>query len=665
MRAYQITFYSGSAMPDPSYKNVYWYPDVGTDSTDPFVGLNNERPYRFFDQNPAVSKYTFTPTSPIYVIGNSDTSFVLDVPTSGSFPSDPCYMAIRTTAVGASARYRYAFIMTRGTLDEKKVRYTCRFDLWTERFPELIDEQYSISRRHQDRYVDRTAATKVKLYNGLSDPIPESMVQGRKIVQAIDGLYSSKWSSGGTYLGHIIPIWVYWRLKTNVWYTKSGDAWIKRNVDLEGVDPTKSALPVIARCVGVFVVKNNDPTSCTYYPIDYVLNSSGTQMTGYMGDKQIETFAFSNPYIAQAFVSTIPPFKCSYPKATTNFNVKIEDSFFDTCLIYDNTTNTPTRIGTGDDGALVPVQGTFVGFYGSPNHSRVPSGTSEYATLTTNETTTFDDGYEPKIEESPYENVTFDAFGADLDISPNPANPKIRVRITKGAHRDLIFLSGNDEIHRMSGIAPSKTIDAMIETIDQWLVTAAQTHNNAEVWKGWNNLINTGSRMFQGAMSGRTISAVAPMATGMLGFMQQVETEAAFQKDMRNSPNSANVASESAVDNFPYLDLPILRKRVLPDGIKQKIMRFWHVYGYPDNRSDTIRNSITRESFVYIQATPHAPVRGLLPGQQTDFQTAIASGIWFNRIKTQTVHHGEDFGYYYSEIGENKATTTNSEVETE
>ena len=661
MRAYQITFYSGTAMPDPSYKNVYWYPDVGTDSTDPFVGLNNERPYRFFGHNPAVSKYTFTPASPIYVIGDSDTSFVLDVPTSGSFPSNPCYMAIRTTAIGTSAKYRYAFIMTRGTLDEKKFRYTCRFDIWTERFPELIDEQYSISRRHQDRYVDRTAATKVKLYNGLSDPIPESMVQGRKIVQAIDGLFSNEWSSGGTYLGHIIPIWVYWRLKTNAWYEKSGNNWVPRNNDLRGVDPVKSALPVIARCVGVFVVKNDNPTSCTYYPIDYVLNSSGTQMTNYMGDKQIETFAFSSPYISQALVSTIPPCKCSYPKSTINFDVKIEDSFFDSCLIYKSGTATPLRIGTDGDGALVPVPGTMVGFT-STHHDDVPSGTSEYVTLTTNETTTFDDGYEPKIEESPFENVTFDAFGADLDVSPNPANPKIRVRVTKGAHRDLIFLTGTDEIHRLSGIAPSKTIDAMIDTIDQWLVTAAQTHNNAEVWKGWNNLINTGSRVFQGAMSGRTLSAVTPMATGMMGFAQMVDTEAAFQKDMRNSPNSANVASESAVDNFPYLDLPILRKRVLPNDIKQKIMRYWHVYGYPDNRADTIRNSVTRESFVYIQATPNAPVRGLLPGEQTDFQTAIASGIWINRIKTATVHHGEDFGNYYSEIGENKATTTNSEV---
>lgn len=416
----------------------------------------------------------------------------------------------------------------------------------------------------------------------------------------------------------------------------------------------------MARCVGVFVVKNNDPTSCTYYTIDHVLNSAGTEKTGYMGDKQVETFSFSSPYISQALVSTIPPCKCSYPKATINFDVKIEDSFFDSCLIYDNTTNTPTRIGTDGDGALVPVRGTMVGFT-STHHDDVPSGTSEYATLTTNETTTFDDDYEPKIEESPFENVTFDAFGADLDVSPNPANPKIRVRVTKGAHRDLIFLTGNDEIHRLSGIAPSKTIDAMIETIDQWLVSSAQTHNNAEVWKGWNNLINTGSRMFQGATMGRTGPAVAPMVSGMMGFMQQVETEAAFQKDMRNSPNSANVASESAVDNFPYLDLPIIRKRVLPDGIKQKIMRYWHVYGYPDNRTDTIRNSITRESFVYIQATPHAPVRGLLPGEQTDFQTAIASGIWFNRIKTRTIHD-EDFRDYYTEIGENKATTTNSEV---
>lgn len=667
MRAYQITFYSGSAMPDPSYKNVYWYPDVGTDSTDPFVGLNNERPYRFFDQNPDVSKYTFTPASPIYVIGDSDTSFVLDVPTSGSFPSNPCYMAIRTTAIGTSAKYRYAFIMARGTLDEKKVRYTCRFDIWTERFPELIDEQYSISRRHQDRYVDISASPRVKLYNGLNDPIPEGMVQGRNEMTPVPGLFCQTYTDNQDKTHYLIPVWIYWRLSTRTVYQRTGTSpnysWALIDNEWYGIDPTKSAVPSICVCLGVYDVLG---TTVTFHRIADVLNHSGTKIGEYPNtDIRADLLAFSHPYIAQGIITTIPPFKYTLVANGSNYDVKITDTFYDQITVYNPGTaySGTYRFGTDDDGALVPPVGSFLGFIVySSNNGKIPPGEGVYITLTTNETNTFDDSYEPKIEESPFENVTFDAFGASLDISPNPGNPKIRLYHRLGVHRDFVFLTGTDEIHRMAGITPSFGLDSAIETIAQWLITSAQTHNNAEIWKGWNNLINTGSRMFQGATSGRTLSAVTPMAAGMMGFMQQVDTEAAFKKDMRNSPNSINIASDNGVDNLPFLDIPRLRRRRLPDDVKQKIMRYWHVYGYPDNRADTIRNSITRESFVYIQATPNAPVRGLLPGEQTDFQTAIASGIWFIRIKTATVHHGEDFGNYYSEIGENKATTTNSEV---
>ena len=649
-------------MPDPEYKNIYWYPDIGTNPLDPFTGNNNQRPKAFFDSNTAdVQKYSFTPESPIYCVGNNERAFVLDVPDNGSFPTAPVYMAIRTSPTTETAVYRYAFITSRAVLSDGKIRYSCMFDQWSEHFADLAPLEYSFIRRHQRRYVGSVDSTPLtKKYNGLNDPDPEGMVQGRKITLPVPGLFNSSFMVG-TSRHYLIPVWIYWRLSTSVIYNKNeNDAWVKRNNPLLGVDQTKSAVPIICFPLGIFEFESGSPTTYTFREISKLQRSDGTDISTVYSNNQTKILGFSHPYIVQGIISTIPPFDHTLVSDSGKYIVKIADTDYNGVEVATSS----IRIGTDDTGALVAPSGTILGIspgYGV-NYGRFLSGSSKNVTITDNSESAFDDSYEPKIEESAFEGTTFNAFGADLDVSPTPANPNTKLYFRVGAHWDFIFTSGNSttELHRFSGITPSFGLDSAIETIAQWLVTSAQTHNNAEIWKGWNNLISTGRESIAGSRAG-VGTALAPLASGMMGFVHDVQTEAARQKDMRNSPNSVNVVSSSGVDNFPFVDIPRIKRRVIPDEIKTKIMRYWHVYGYPDNSSGTITDSMIRTSFVYVQGAPRCPLRGLLPGEQDAIFSAIRSGTWIYRIKCR-IAHGTDFANYYSEINENKATVDNREV---
>ena len=206
--------------PDPTYKNLYIYDPSNAGSLSP-----NAVPYAFFgelriDQNTPIPKYDvpFPEGGTICPIGETEAGFTIEIPTDGDFPARPLYL-ILTTEIG----YRYAFIDSYTRTASTKIRCVARFDQWTEHFAELYgSSEWSFSRSHQRRYVDPSATPRVKVYNGLSDPAAEGMVQGTKQTIPLEVYGARKITRDGD-ARVLIPVWMYWRLASNtLWVLREG-----------------------------------------------------------------------------------------------------------------------------------------------------------------------------------------------------------------------------------------------------------------------------------------------------------------------------------------------------------------------------------------------------------------------------------------------------------
>lgn len=630
--------------PDPTYKNLYIYDPSNAGSLSP-----NAVPYAFFDelridQNTPIPKYDvpFPEGGTICPIGETETGFTIEIPTDGDFPARPLYL-ILTTETG----YRYAFIDSYTRTASSKIRCVARFDQWTEHFAELYaSAEWSFARSHQRRYINRFEPTRTKLYNGLSDPAAEGMVQGTEKVNPLT-VYGARKSPTADASGHIvIPIWLYWRLSTQEYYYKtsySGD-WTGPFA-LYGVDVPKFNVPTLATCLGII---DYDPTTelSSFRPTWKVLKSDNTVLTSPAGPPgsesettalvyALDTIHKGHPYIAQAYITTIPPFPVSLVFDSVNGlptvrrpQIKIESPY--------DTVRTPGdgwyyKIGqTSDDvpASLEVNPGTFIDFPISTFYS-FPTGSRQSYTVTSNtESTTYDPMSEPKIEESPYERTILSIYGAEIDVSPTPANPNITLKVTVGAHGDLVLYSGSTEIYRASGVCSQCGVDTSTSSLVSWLVSNYQTYQNSKLWKTINTAVGAGTSIMTGMVTGNVGAVLGGGIKAITGYGETLTGERARYADLAASPNATTLASDNAFDNFPFIDLPRIKKRTIPDAIKSRITAFWHIYGYPDNRVGTIADGLNRMDFHYLQASLVRAPAGLYPGEYTAIESALRSGVW-------------------------------------
>ena len=610
----------GPYAPDPTYKNIYDY------AVDPSISPN-ALPAYFFDHLVGLDKYDvpFPEGATICPIGETETGFTVEIPTDGDFPVRPLYL-ILTTETG----YRYAFIDSYTRTASSKIRCVARFDQWTEHHAELSQAEFTFTRRHQARYTEVNDTTVKKVYNGLSDPIPEGMVQGFKETVPVE-MFGAKTvtDEGVDYL--IIPVWFYQRLSTYTLYYYSDGNWVSR--PLVGVDPFKSAVPTIATFLGVNrvnpVTKEVKFLPCrrTFVPTADQ-PTRGTQPTL---DDLVYTIVRSHPYITQSYISTIPPFDCTIGIRSDHVSsfVTVNDDWFTANGEYIGD-GTQYRIGSDQAAnALIPQTGTFIGVLYSGDNLVYP-GDKKSITLrdVTLLKTSVVASYEPKIEESPYEGTTLHIFGAEIDISPTRAIGNVALVYFVGEHNDLYLTSDGTEIYRAQGICSQFGMDTATDSLSSWLTSNYNTFQNARLWKG----IGAGTSIFTSLITAIATGNFLPLVGVSIGagstIGQSYTGETAMRKDLQNSPNAATLSSDNAVDNMPLLDLPTIEKRTIPDDVKSRIMAFWHIYGYPDNKIGTIRDGINREKFHYMQGTLVRPPAGLYPGEYSSIESAIRSGVW-------------------------------------
>lgn len=651
----------GPYAPDPTYRNLYAYTCEDVAHTRP-----NAIPYRFFaalrkKDGTSVGDYMYTVPfdtgTTLYPIGESDTGFTVELPTDDGFPAKPLYMIV-TDSTGGTDVYRYAFIDGYQRTGSDKIRCACRFDQWTEHFTDLMDAEFTFSRRHQKRYVDRTAATRTRLFNGLVDPVPEGMVQGTtKTEPAL--VYGAKIATvADANLHTIVPLWLYWRLSTSDFFYKTtgaGDWGTARK--LLGIDVPKFAVPVLATCLGVI---DYDPQTelSAFRPTWKIYKSDNTLLTNcaedhYGGEtfdseraamvRALATLGKGHPYIAQSWVTTIPPFPITVdfaPKdgvgTVTRPIIKIADSHYNNVMTPGD--GNDYKIGqTSDDvpASLEVERGTFVNLpfvfdTTPPTYNPFPVGVRQSLTLFNHQQTgAFVDAYEPKIEESPYEGRKLLLYGAEIDISPTPANPSLTLHVTTGAHGDLVITSSGTEVYRASGVCSQYGVDAATDSLTSWLVSNYQTYQNAKLWKTIGTALGSGTAIIGGAITENPAMMIGGIKSAVTGIGEMITGENARYADLSASPNATTIASENAFDNFPFVDLPRIKKRTIPSAIKTSIMNFWHVYGYPDNKiGNMTTDAMLRESFSYVQGSIVNTLPGVYPGQISEILGALRSGAW-------------------------------------
>lgn len=640
IRSCRILF--GAYAPDPTYKNLYAYNTVLFDA------------YHFFDNCDAISKYDvpFATGAELYAVSETERGFTIDLPTDDGFPERPKYMIVDTSGTEGVTNYRFAFILSYQRNAEYKIRCVCTFDQWTEHFDELyFAAEMNFIRTHQKRYVDRTASPRVKIYNGLSDPIPEGMVQG-KLTEEPFLAFGAKWESNNTWF--VVPLWVYWRISNRDYYHKNPGQDFPNDPSgkVTGVDPMKSSIPVLAHCPAILMY--NPSTGKTRYYKATIEDTNRDDVTASPG--LVRVLTYSHPYIVQATISTIPPCAIRLPNTVTAGypDVRIDDSTFDSMIFSDGN----YRIGAD----MIPPVGTWIGFPNPGDSSMylVPEGKRSTYTVTTNtDSSTFDDAYEPKIEETAFEQKMLSIMGADIDVSPSPTNPGISFDFELGAHGDIIFKDGNgNEVYRLAGNSSMYGIDFATDSLASWMVSNFNTYQNARMFKQFNANLSSAGGFISSAASK---NAMGVIRSGMSPIYAQYEadlTERAMMKDMSNSPNATNVSSQNGVDHLPFVDLPRIKRRIIPSDIKSRIMRYWHIYGYPDNRNGHIElDAMTRENFNFVQGTFVRVPPGVYPAEISDIVSAFQNGVWIWQY-----HYNPLTGKYTTNRNSNLATLENKEV---
>ena len=624
IRSCRILF--GAYAPDPTYKNLYnitCYSTTGKTPAEIAYSFFDELSTSFLDYTP-IDRYDvpFATGAELYAISETERGFTVDLPTDDGFPERPKYMIVDTSVTEGVTNYRFAFILSSQRNAEYKIRCVCTFDQWTEHYSELMAAEMTFTRTHQKRYVDRTASPRVKIYNGLSDPIPEGMVQG-KLTEEPFLAFGAKWESNNTWF--VVPLWVYWRISNRDYYHKNQGADFPANPSgkVTGVDPMKSSIPVLAHCPAILMYKPSTGET-RYYPTT-IQNSDRNDVTTSPG--LVRVLTYSHPYIVQATISTIPPCSVNLPGTVTlgNPTVRIIDTAFDAMIFADGS----YRIGAD----MIPPVGTWIGFSNPGDSSMylVPKGTRTTYTVTTDtDSSTFDDAYEPKIEETAFEQKMLSIMGADIDVSPSPTNPGISFDFELGAHGDIIFKDGNgNEVYRLAGNASMYGIDFATDSLASWMVSNFNTYQNARMFKQFNTNISSAGGFVSSVASK---NAMGVIRSGMAPIYSQYEadlTERAMMKDMSNSPNATNVSSQNGIDHLPFVDLPRIKRRIIPSDIKSRIMKYWHVYGYPDNRTGKIgTDAITRQTFNFVQGGFLRDIPGVYPAEIADIVSAFRSGVW-------------------------------------
>ena len=640
MKIYALDLLRGKT-PDPYYKNLFWFADVcdpdATPSAITSATKNAIENIEGIEKTTIQILSTLQPDKIVYAIAETPTlcSIAIARPEIRSITelSDLAkYIIIHELqANGTTRTFSFWFVMNVSILSEGKFRLDLQRDEWASNWSAYIKTPIQFNRRHVRRWRRITPGVEsfAPVFNGLSDPVAESMVISKTHDEPAPVFGSSKVTIPG--VGDVRPVmlWRYIRFNTTHFYHKEGTTY--QGLTRPAVIELPHNIPSCAYPLGI--IYRADDTSKTYFrPFQKVQDGSTTHDIDFA-----EVVGYTSPYIVDSFITTRPPRPFTWDNYTTGGNTYLRAK----PVMTDDTTapvvynDNYVTYGTFPPTEDYKLPGGMVYRVSTANNSTARESFADSFTLS-QDATEFP-GSETKIFEAPYSSKVLKIGSAKIDVSPAPGRETVTVEIPCKLGTSIIIKGDGKEIAEVPGWWAGMQIDTMNSAIEEWLIANRNTY---EMGKNL-QVVNTLTGFVKGIATENYGGAAASIMSGV----QEAARGEARIKDLTNTPNSTTLPTANGFDNLPFVDHPLLAITETIDEAKTKILQFWKRYGYPDNTTAAMVDAITRDEFVYMQGTPILPTPGILPPRQSWFNGAIGSGVYLWRIHdeggTLTTTYGE------------------------
>lgn len=626
MKIYALDLLSGKT-PDPYYKNLFWFPDVCDPSSATPLPSQTRTAIESIE---GVTKTTIQllstlePDKTVYAIAETPTVCSLTIARSEirsiSELSDMAkYIIIHELqANGATRTFSFWFVMNISILSEGKFRVDLQRDEWASNWSVYINTPIQFTRRHTPRWRRLTPGVDsfAPIFNGLSDPVAESMVMSKTHDEPAPVFGSSYVNIQGVGYVHAVMLWRYIRFNTTHFYHKEGTTY--QGIGSPAAVELPQNIPSCAYPLGL--IYRADDTSKTYFrPFQKVHDGTTNHDISFT-----VVVGYTSPYIVDSFVTTRPPRPFTWDFLTVGGNTYLRAK----------------PVMTEDTTAPIVYDDNYVvyGTFPPTDDYKLPGG-MVYRVSTSNGSSTresFADSFtfsqiaetypqtETKIFEAPYSANVLKIGSAHIDISPAPGRETVTVEIPCKLGTSIIIKGDGKEIAEVPGWWAGMQIDTMNSAIEDWLIANRNTY---EMGKNL-QVVNT----LTGVVKGIATKNYGGAAASMMAGVEEAARGEARIKDLTNTPNSTTLPTANGFDNLPFVDHPLIAVTETIDEAKQKILKFWKRYGYPDNSTAAMKDSITRDEVVYMQGTPTVPTPGIIPPRQSWFVSAVSSGVYLWRI---------------------------------
>lgn len=636
MKIYALDLLSGK-VPDPYYKNLFWFPDVCDPSSETPISAQTKIAIENLE---GIAKTTISilstqePDKTVYAIAETPTVCSLsiarpEIRSISELSELAQYIIIHELkANGTTRTFSFWFVMNISILSEGKFRVDLQRDEWASNWSVYINTPIQFTRRHTRRWKRRTPGVDVfdPVLNGLSDPVAEAMVMSKTHDEPAPVFGSSRVNITGIGYCRPVMLWRYVRLSAKVFYynDEGGNHMMARPRAIK----MKETIPSVAFPLGI-VFRPENSTKTYFRPFSYINDGSSNVSCNFYDSMNMSA------YVAESFISSRPPCPFTWDFYTVGGNTFLRAKVV-TGTGYPTITVYPSlyvHYGAIGEGNTLPGGGVYNVTTSEGNYNY--SSFSDSFTITQN-SESFPQT-ETKIFESPYSSKHLKIGTANIDISPAPGRAEITVDIPCMLGTSAVIKGDGDDIAEVAGWWSGMQDEMLTDALTEWLISNRNTYEQGKNWQFINTTVDVAKGVVTKNYAGAGLSLLS-------GIEQHAMNEARI-KDLANAPGSASLPTGNGFDNLPFVDQPLLAITETIEESKQKIIRFWKRYGYPDNSTAAMKDSITRDEVVYMQGTPTVPTPGIIPPRQSWFNSAVSSGVYLWRIHndggTYTTTYGE------------------------
>lgn len=606
---------------DPSYRNIWDYPDSVTSTQDIFSILTAHYPNtEIFIEN------EITPQFYEDINGAS-----IEMATTSDILRKYGYAAIQTVSGG----WRFGFIQSFNCIAINKFSVSIAWDQWTDNYFAIRKTVIDVDRAHCDRYEKTGYNTATSIFNGLSDSEAESLVS-RIEVPDYDVL-----SPQGNSANRIL------------WLVR-----ILNNNDTGSADP----------CTGIDFTRTNTPYICTPFAISYRRDAK-TQL---LPVSAVRTSAQDAPFPeagGRYSLSVIDDFRDIYANSVLTFLQPFNGEAY--AEVYEQT---KIRVVVPD---YTAPNGYTVGGQTIPEYYLVKfnpfasanDGQIETVDLYSEQgTAALDDSFswsptsgiplpEPKFSENGFENNAVSINGNVLEFGRVAGTDLIKIE-----HRPSpnIYRLIDGEETEVINIPPIASLASSVSALERFLQANSESYYTAYAAQKRDAALGIAGSAFSlgsgivGAALGNPFS-IGSIASGGQSLIQSIfsyndveKTHNAKIADLSKSPNAVTIPSQNAVDNPGVIDAPILIRRKLTEQTHEVVAGFWQEFGYPYDGQMSF-DSFSRYWFDYRRGRVVKIDPAINPYACPDILARFASGltVWHivYRSGTYIDRYGADPAY--------------------